>query len=913
MSFGAADAKCFQAHASKKSTPEDTPACYRHRCTSGTALQVYTGSSWANCPAGDTVPLDSSFSSGSYVHCPTARQIDSWCMDSDPCARQPCYPTATCTATSTTAYTCSCPNGLSGLWCEPNAPTCSTSDAPTVAHSKRTCSSAKSCSYSCDSGYNLSGSSTISCSAGTWGTPPTCTDTCSSSDAPTVAHAKRTCSSATSCSYSCDAGYSMSGSPSISCSAGTWSTPPTCTEVTCGTAPAVGNATSTCAEDGSYCTYKCASGFELVGTARVSCQASGDWSAAPACEPVRCKAEPTVFNGRVTCDADLSSCAASCYDRYRRVGPITVTCTSGVWSEIPTCSRVKAATLPEVAGAIRSCTADRMACEFACQPNHVLTPASGGLVHWDGKAWSATPTCEILNPCLQNNGGCGDERINHCVHTGTGASTCECESTYSFGTWPSCPARDSPCQTNNGGCGAFPANVCATSGAQVLCSCGKGYAATESGCEPINPCDSVACTAANSRCLYLGPDQHQCVCAPGYTATSSSTLKCIPSLPSISSVRPLGIALGETKTVTVTVRDPILTASLSLATKMTAASGSSFSSSLTTTYESSSTARIALSASFTATAAQDYQLLLSLDGGSSFGLYNVSAPLFVYVTPNITAVTPAKAPPRGGGYVLVDVDDPQTLLTLPAYVSPSCRFGTAASSVGAVVASPEQGHAQIRCPVPTSYHEEEGLMEFDIAVNGVDYTNSSLTFTYSLSAKPAPGAPVDGSSASTAESTNDDDDSGSSMILIGGISGGVCACAAAAAVGVVMLKKRKANAAPKKSRFDEPQGYEMQSTTPRFTPVASATKPSPFSPAAAPALPSRPPPAGRAAPPAIPARRKNVRTVAYDYQAANADELSIAAGDSLEIVKEGADGWGEAVNQRTRERGLVPLNFVNMD
>ena len=50
---------------------------------------------------------------------------------------------------------------------------------------------------------------------------------------------------------------------------------------------------------------------------------------------------------------------------------------------------------------------------------------------------------------------------------------------------------------------------------------------------------------------------------------------------------------------------------------------------------------------------------------------------------------------------------------------------------------------------------------------------------------------------------------------------------------------------------------------------------------------------------------------AYDYVAADDDELSMAAGDIITILEAIDDDWGVGMNGRTGEKGLYPLNYVH--
>ena len=112
--------------------------------------------------------------------------------------------------------------------------------------------------------------------------------------------------------YSCDTGYQLSGSATVTCQAsGSWSTRPSCTgilhcsfydqikwpvlhmslcsnvtAVSCGYPPSISNGfrgTPTHTTYGGTVTYSCDTGYQMSGSATVTCQASGSWSTRPSC------------------------------------------------------------------------------------------------------------------------------------------------------------------------------------------------------------------------------------------------------------------------------------------------------------------------------------------------------------------------------------------------------------------------------------------------------------------------------------------------------------------------------------------------------------------------------------------------------------------------------------------------------
>ena len=105
--------------------------------------------------------------------------------------------------------------------------------------------------------------------------------------------------------YSCDAGYQLSGSATVTCQAsGSWSGIPictgksnfiltilttfqydNCTVVSCGVPPDIssGTRTFTGTTFGETAMYSCNNGFALAGSVTITCQASGEWENEPSC------------------------------------------------------------------------------------------------------------------------------------------------------------------------------------------------------------------------------------------------------------------------------------------------------------------------------------------------------------------------------------------------------------------------------------------------------------------------------------------------------------------------------------------------------------------------------------------------------------------------------------------------------
>jgi hypothetical protein len=207
------------------------------------------------------------------------------------CIPDPCNAHGTCSG----AGTCSCSAGYSGGTCTVAAD-CGALSAPsngTVTTAAGT-TVGKTATYACSAGHTASGSTTRTCNTnGTWsGTAPTCLPSdCGALASPTngVASTPTGTSYGQTGSYSCDLGYSVSGSATRTCQAdGTWSgTAPTCGTLDCGAlaSPTHGSvATPNGTAFGQTATYACDSGYELAGNASRTCGSDGSWAGvAPTC------------------------------------------------------------------------------------------------------------------------------------------------------------------------------------------------------------------------------------------------------------------------------------------------------------------------------------------------------------------------------------------------------------------------------------------------------------------------------------------------------------------------------------------------------------------------------------------------------------------------------------------------------
>ncbi|XP_065899217.1 uncharacterized protein [Dysidea avara] len=342
------------------------------------------------------------------------------------------------------------------------------------------------CSFTCNTGYGLTGSDTRTCqSDGSWsGSETMCrrvpcplltdpnsgTITCSLGDDGVPSYED-------TCSVTCDTGYELIGSDTRTCqSNGGWSGIETmCSRVPCPSLTDRNNVTISCSlgDDGvpSYedtCSFTCNTGYELSGSDNRTCQSDGNWSGAEAiCRRVPCPSLTNPNNGTITCslgDDGIPSfedtCTFPCNTGYELTGSDTRTCQSdGSWSgSDDVCRRVPCSSLTEPNNGTITCSLGddgvlsyEDSCSFTCNTGYVLTGNGTRTCQSDG-SWSddetictdiqcnnlTTPSNGEITSCSSGSIGVGYER-DTCSFTcstgyeltGSGTRTCQSDRNWS--------------------------------------------------------------------------------------------------------------------------------------------------------------------------------------------------------------------------------------------------------------------------------------------------------------------------------------------------------------------------------------------------------------------------------------------------------------------------------------------------
>ena len=151
------------------------------------------------------------------------------------------------------------------------------------------------CTYTCSEGHMLTGDPSRTCQASsTWSnSEPSCDPVdCGALTAP--ASGSVSCPTGTeyeaTCTYACDLGYALDGDANRACAAdGAWSgNAPGCALIQCSPLSAPSNSGMNCTDSNHYnssCSFACDAGYSVNGANLLTCLASGEWNApVPSCE-----------------------------------------------------------------------------------------------------------------------------------------------------------------------------------------------------------------------------------------------------------------------------------------------------------------------------------------------------------------------------------------------------------------------------------------------------------------------------------------------------------------------------------------------------------------------------------------------------------------------------------------------------
>nr|XP_047936224.1 P-selectin-like isoform X3 [Anser cygnoides] len=291
------------------------------------------------------------------------------------CQASTCRPHGECVEVIE-SYRCECHPGFEGDECDTavQCPTLNPKGARmTCSHPFGDFRYNSTCDFVCPEGFERRGAGTLQCLASRqWSAE---TPTCAAVACPELAAPKSgqvNCSHphgasafSSTCDFSCQEGFEVTGSERLWCTAGgAWSgAPPHCKAITCPMLRAPEHGQMNCSHlYGSFtftstCAFSCQPGFELKGSQSRVCMAMRTWTGdTPRCRAISCPVLEPPSRGHLNCSHPHgnftynSTCTFSCEDGFVRMGAGLLRCQAmGNWtSRSPVCKEDAAPFLKQV-------------------------------------------------------------------------------------------------------------------------------------------------------------------------------------------------------------------------------------------------------------------------------------------------------------------------------------------------------------------------------------------------------------------------------------------------------------------------------------------------------------------------------------------------------------------------------------
>ncbi|XP_030832897.1 sushi, von Willebrand factor type A, EGF and pentraxin domain-containing protein 1-like [Strongylocentrotus purpuratus] len=448
------------------------------------------------------------------------------------------------------------------------------------------------CTFECAEGYLFAGDDTTSCGVNGQlnGSLPTCTITCQVNYTSLVTNINNACPAGvnitedTQCDFTCPTGYNLVGSSTVYCqSNGELSDQIGCEIIKCQVWTYNSPLTGTCISSSvvnwqDECVFDCSDGYALAGDKTTLCQLDGQLEGSlPTCL-ILCEVNytPPVNNPNNACPAgtnitENTQCDFTCPTGYNLVGSSTVYCqTNGELSDQIGCEIIKCQVWTYKSPLTGLCVSSSVVnwqdeCVFDCSDGYALAGDKTTVCQLDGQLEGSLPTCLILcevnyTPPLNNpNNACPagvniteDTQCDFTCPTGynlVGSSTVYCQTNGELSDQNGCeilcevsylPPLDN---TNN----ACPAGIDITENTQCDFTCPFGYKLVGNstvycqsngqlsdniGCSNINKCSTLPCSAdVNSFCVIM-MDTFQCNCYDGFE-NSLENSQCNPGTPTV--------------------------------------------------------------------------------------------------------------------------------------------------------------------------------------------------------------------------------------------------------------------------------------------------------------------------------------------------------------------------------------------
>ncbi|XP_015755086.1 PREDICTED: sushi, von Willebrand factor type A, EGF and pentraxin domain-containing protein 1-like isoform X4 [Acropora digitifera] len=284
--------------------------------------------------------------------------------------------------------------------------------------------------FSCDSNFTLVGPSLVFCVAGQWdATTPTCKASCSNPGSPEhgniigsdFGHGGQV-------TFLCLPKYSLSGSATMTCRDGKWSSALPVCKAYCMSpgSPHNGTTHGSNFHHNKRISFSCLPGFMLIGHSTAVC-INGKWSASvPRCIVV-CPDPGAPTNGSRVGDSflDGQTVAFRCHESHTLVGQQVLRCLSGRWSsDVPECKAHCPSPVAPSNGRVLASNSNNehgTRLRFACNSGY----KGASIVQCDDGKWnSSLPLCEDIDECTEGLSECFENAVCRNI---PGSYQCECK------------------------------------------------------------------------------------------------------------------------------------------------------------------------------------------------------------------------------------------------------------------------------------------------------------------------------------------------------------------------------------------------------------------------------------------------------------------------------------------------------
>ncbi|NXF75028.1 LYAM3 protein, partial [Sclerurus mexicanus] len=311
------------------------------------------------------------------------------------------------------------------------------------------------CMFGCQEGLKRQGVDMLRClPSREWSADiPICTAiTCPVLSAPdwgemNCSHLHRDFAFGSTCTFSCQMGFALTGSESHKCTAmGTWTgEAPRCEAITCPVLSAPERGDLNCSHlhgnftFGSTCAFSCQMGFVLIGPESRECTATGTWTGdIPHCEAITCPVLNAPHQGELNCShlngnfTFGSTCAFSCQKGFLLMGPDSRECmATGSWSEdTPLCEAIACPVLRAPDWGELTCSHIHgnftfgSTCVFSCQMGFVLKGSETRECMATGTWTGDTPQCKAITCPVLSAPDWGEMNCSHQYGNFTFGSMC---------------------------------------------------------------------------------------------------------------------------------------------------------------------------------------------------------------------------------------------------------------------------------------------------------------------------------------------------------------------------------------------------------------------------------------------------------------------------------------------------------